>query len=206
MTITELYDKVYSTEETKTPDSFIPMFEENYILIENQDIRIDNGTYYAVMRLIADYAHNLRIKESYTKALPYLDRAIDLFENYDDFDKTKMNDIDFYRILRFDRGASNYYKKEYSKSQLDFEWLSTNNPDNDIYKNWISAIRFKKYDLVINILWYIIAGSVIISALINRKTFGFIYDLVLYLGVVALISAVIFEIIRYVNKRKINAA
>jgi hypothetical protein len=206
MTIKELYDKIYSTEETKTPDSFIPLFEENINLIESQDLKIDNDSYNAVMRITADYAHNLKIKEAYTKALPYLDRAIDLFENYNEFDKAKMNDVEFYRILRFDRGVSNYYKKDYSKSELDFLWLTRNNPDNDIYKAWISALRFRKYDLTIKILWYVIAGSVIFGAFVDRKTQGFIYDLILYSGVFALITALIFETIKYINKRKINAA
>jgi tetratricopeptide (TPR) repeat protein len=206
MTIKELYDKIYSTEETKTPDLFILLFEENINLIESQDLKIDNDSYNAVMRIIADYAHNLKIKEAYTKALPYLDRAIDLFENYNEFDKAKMNDVEFYRILRFDRGVSNYYKKDYSKSELDFLWLTKNNPDNDIFKAWISALRFRKYDLVIKILWYVIAASVVFGAIVDRKTNSFIYDLILYSGVFALIAALIFETIKYINKRKINAA
>jgi tetratricopeptide (TPR) repeat protein len=206
MTIIELYNKIYSTEETKTPDSFIPLFEENIDFIESQDIQTDNDSYNAVMRIIADYAHNLKIKEAYTKALPYLDRAIDLFENYKGFDKTKMNDVEFYRILRFDRGVSNYYKKDYSKSELDFLWLAKKNPDNDIYKAWISALRYRKYDLTIKILWYVIAVSVIFGAIVDRKTHSLIYDLILYSGVFALIAALIFETIKYINKRKINAA
>jgi hypothetical protein len=206
MTIKELYDKIYSTEETKTPDAFIPLFEENINLIESQDLQLDSDSYETVMRLTADYAHNLKIKEAYTKALPYLDRAIELFEDFKGFDKSKMNEVEFYRILRFDRGVSNYYKKDYFKSELDFSWLTKNNPDNDIYKAWISALRFRKYDLTIKILWYVIAASVICGAIVDRKTQGLIYDLILYSGVFALIAALVFETIKYINKRKINAA
>ena len=206
MTINELFDKVYSTDETKNPDTFIRLFEENIILIENQDLQIDNVTYNAVMRLTADYAHNLKMKESHTKALPYLDKAINLFENYSGFDKTKMNDVEFYRILRFDRGVSNYYKKNYSKSQLDFSWLIENNPENDAYKSWIFGLRYRKYDWVLNILWYIIAGSVILLSLIDRDSYRFAHDLIVYLGAFALVVAPILGIIKYLNKRKLNAA
>ena len=206
MRINELFDKVYSTDETKNPDTFIRMFEENIVLIENQVIQSDIETYNAVMRLTADYAHNLRIKESYTKALPYLDRAIDLFENYNGFDKSKMNEVEFYRTLRFDRGISNYYKKNYSKSQLDFSWLTENNPDNDVYKNWIFGLRSRKYDLILKILWYMIAGTVVLLALIDRDSHRIAHDLILYLGTLALIVAPILELIKYLNKRKLNAA
>jgi tetratricopeptide (TPR) repeat protein len=205
MTINELYEKVYSTEETKTADTFIHLFEENVTLIESQDIKKDDETYNAVMRLTADYAHDLRIKEAYSKALPYLDRAIELFENYNGFDKSKMNDVEFYQILRLDRGISNFYKRNYSLSKPDFLWLLKYNPDNEIYKSWISGLRFRKYDTTIKILWYVVGGSVLISALTDRKTLGFFFDLILYLGALALIATIVFEIVKYMNKRKINA-
>jgi hypothetical protein len=206
MTINELYDHVYSNTDTKKPDIFIKTFEDNLAIIENQEIHADNEIYNAVMRLTADYAHNLRIKEAYTKALPYLDRAIDLFENFPDFDNTKMNDVDFYRTLRFDRGISNYYKNHFSKSEKDFHWLVKHNPDNDIYKNWVFALHYRKYDLTIKILWYIVIGSVVFSALASRLNYNFINSLILCSGAIALIISIILEIIRYINKRKQNAA
>jgi len=206
MTIKEFYDHVYSNTDLNKPDIFIKTFEDNLALIENQEIHTDNEIYNAVMRLTADYAHSLRIKEAYTKSLPYLDRAIDLFENIPDFDNTKINDVDFYRTLRFDRGISNYYKKYFSKSEMDFYWLVKNNPDNDIYKNWVFALRYKKFDLTIKILWYIVAGSVVFSALASRLNYNLINSLILCSGIIALSISIILEIIRYINKRKQNAA
>lgn len=206
MTIYELYDKIYSTDETKTSDTFIHLFEENINLIESQDLQESSDSYNAVMRLTADYAHNLKTIEAYTKALPYLYRAIELFDNFMEFDQNKLNNVSLYKILRFDRGVSNYYTKNYAKSQLDFLWLIKNNPDNETFKNWIIAIRFIKYDRIIKILWYFTAGSVILINLVNRKTNSILYDWILYSGVFALITTLILETIKYVNKRKINAA
>lgn len=206
MTIIGLYDKVYSTEEAKNPDSYIRMFEENSKLIENQDILIDDESYNAVMRLTADYAHDLKIKESYAKALPYLDRAIELFENFNGFHKEKINNVEFYKILRFDRGVAHYELKNFNKSQVDFMWLKSNNPDHDVFKNWIYALRLRKYNILINILWLIAVGSAIIGTLVDRKMNSLIHDLILYSGTIAFITALIFETLKYITKRRLNAA
>jgi tetratricopeptide (TPR) repeat protein len=201
MTILEIYNKVYSTKETISLDGLIGLFEDNMALFENQ-IPYTDEEYNAVMRLTSDYAHNLKNKEAYSKSLPYLDKAIDLFDNYKGFDKSKMNDIEFYRILRFDRGVANYYLKNYLKSENDFTWLTKNNPDNDIFKNWIFSLRFRKYDQLLKILWYSIAASILFGTFIDKIKYPFIYNLILYLGALALIMAIVFEAIKQINKRK----
>ena len=201
MTIKEFYNSVYSNEQTKNPDAFISLIENNMELLENQNIQ-DVDIYYMVMRLTSDYANCLKSKESYSKALPYLDRAIILHENYEDIDESKLNEVEFYRILRFDRGVSNFYVKKYSKAQLDFEWLIRHNPDNDIYKSWIYGLKFRKYDFILKILFYIVIGAMLFVSFFDRKTNAFIYNLILYVGTIALIVALILESIKYINKRK----
>jgi len=201
MTIQEFYNSVYSNEQTKNPDVFISLIEKNMELLENQNIQ-DVELYYMVMRLTSDYANFLKSKESYSKALPYLDRAIILHENYEDIDESKLNEIEFYRILRFDRGVSNFYVKEYSKAQLDFEWLIRYNPDNDIYKSWICGLKSRKYDFTLKILFYIVIGAMLFVSFFDRKTNAFIHDLILYVGTIGLIVALILESIKYINKRK----
>jgi len=201
MTIKEFYNSVYSDEQTMNTDGFISLIESNIKLIENQDLQ-DIELYYMVTRLTSDYAICLKRKECYSKALPYLDRAIMLQENYEGMDEKKLNEEEFYRTLRLDRGISNFYVKKYSKAQLDFEWLIRHNPDNDIYKSWIYGLKSRKYDFALKILWYIVAGAIFFTTFVDRNINAFFHDFVLYVGALSLIVGVIFELIKYINKRK----
>lgn len=201
MTIKELYNKVYSTNETKTPEVFVQLYEKNKDIIDNQDTT-DDDSYEAVMRLTADYAHHLVIKESYKKALPYLEKAIDLFENFKGFDLSKMNKVSFYNILRFDRGRAYYYLKCYSKSNSDFFWLVTHNPDNDSYKNWLENIRLRKLNVLNSVLWYILAVLLILEIFIDKITYKTIHTFLLILSSFLLLSILVLEAIKYIRKRK----
>lgn len=201
MTIKELYNKVYTTDETKSSDQFIRLYEENKFLIENQEITEDEN-HEAVMRLTADFAHHLVTKESYLKALTYLDKAIVLFENYNGFDLSKMNDVAFYRILRFDRGVANFELRNYSKSHYDFKWLMKNNPDNETFRNWNNAIVYRKIQIQIRFLWYLLAGLLILEIFIDRTTFNILHTTVLILCSLSLLSILFLEAIKYKNKRK----
>jgi len=205
MTFKEIYDSIYSNEETKNPDSFIKHYEENITLIENHETDSEND-YYDVMRLTSDYAHNLTIKESYTKALPFLDKAVQLYENFSGFDNEKLLENNFYQLLRFDRASANYYLKNFSIAQSEFKWLNDTYPENDKFKLWMTHTKFRKHDSLLKILWYIIAGSVLATTFIEKESIGFLYDIVLYFGTIALVIAIALESIKYINKRKINAS
>ena len=114
-----------------------------------------------------------------------------------------MDEVEFYYIaLRFDRGISNFHKKNYRSSQLDFEWLIKQNPDNELYKSWLYGLKSRKYDFILKVLFYIVVGAMVFTTFVDRNTNAFIYDLILYAGALSLVVAVILEIIKYINKRK----
>ena len=104
--------------------------------------------------------------------------------------------FEFYRVLRFDRGVSNFHVKKYSKAQLDFEWLIRHNPDNDIYKSWIYGLKFRKYDFTLKILFYIVIGAMLFVSFFDRNTNVFIHNFILCVGTIALIVALILESIK----------
>ncbi len=204
MTIDELYDLIYTDETTKDSNRFLNIYEHNKNLVDNQIIDGDKEVHNKVMRLTADYAHHLTMKENYKKALPIIDKAIGLFQTYSDFKDTDLFKISFYETLVFDRVVVNYYLKNIKGAKNDLKTLTDKFPDNDKYKNWLNATKTYSTQTFINILWYIIVAVVLTTAIVERIDIGVFYDIILYIGAVALITVVLAEIMKVIRKRKIK--
>ncbi|WP_026897707.1 hypothetical protein [Daejeonella oryzae] len=85
-----LYDKTYSDNLTRDPKYFINLYEENKNLIEGADPSTANPDYDGILRLTSDYALSLSQYGSSRKAIPYLDKSIQLFKNSSVKDLTKV--------------------------------------------------------------------------------------------------------------------
>src|SRR5690606_4220184 len=130
---------IYTDETTKDTDRFLEIYEPNKNLVDSLKINNDKELHNKVMRLTADYAHHLTMRENYKKALPKLDKAIELFQTYPDFKDTDLFKLGFYETLVFDRAMANYYLKNLNDVKNDLKSLTAKFPDNDKYKNWLSA-------------------------------------------------------------------
>lgn len=204
MTVNELYDKIYTDESTKDSNTFLGIFDPNKEIVESAVINGNQDLHNKVMRLTADYAHHLTMRENYKKAIPQIDKAIELFQTYSDFKGSNLYEIGFYETLIFDRAMSNYYLKNFKASKQDLIILMDKFPDNDKYKNWMAATQTHSTQILINVLWYVIAAAALLTSFAEREDIGILYDLVLYLGGIALIVAVSAEILKTMNKRKIK--
>lgn len=112
-----LYNKIYSENLTRDPKHFINIYVENKNLIEGADPLTSNPDYDGIMRITADYALSLSHYGSSRIALPYLDKAIQLFKGSSIDDLTK---VSMYEILIWTRGMENYNQKKYSLATTDF--------------------------------------------------------------------------------------
>ena len=204
MTVNELYDKIYNDESTKDSNVFLDIFDPNKEILEKVVINGNQDLHNKVMRLTADYAHHLTMKENYNKAIPQLDKAVGLFETYSDFRDTDLYQIGFYETLIFDRAMSNYYLKNFKIAKQDLKVLTDKFPDNDKYKNWMAATKTHSIRKLINVLWYVIAAAVLLTSFVEREDIGDLYDIVLIIGGLALIGAVSAEIFKAINKKKIK--
>ncbi len=204
MTVNELYDKIYNDESTKDSNVFLNIFDPNKEILEKVVINGNQDLHNKVMRLTADYAHHLTMKENYSKAIPQIDKAVGLFQTYSDFKDTDLYKIGFYETLIFDRAMSNYYLKNFKAAKQDLKLLTDKFPDNDKYKNWMVASKTYSIQKLINALWYVIAAAALLTSFIEREDIGALYDIVLILGGLALIGAISAEIFKASNKKKIN--
>lgn len=145
-----LYHKIYSDQSTKDPKLFIDFYECNKNLIEGADSSTSNPDYDDIMRITSDYALSLSQYGSSRKAIPYLDKAIQLFKDSSLTDLTK---VYMYEILVWTRGVENYDRKKYSIAKSDFQYLVENYPENDKYKRWLLASRTIQLKKFVNYLW-----------------------------------------------------
>ncbi|HEX8548862.1 MAG TPA: hypothetical protein VF691_17990 [Cytophagaceae bacterium] len=144
MEIDEFFSQNYVSGSIKDREQFVEVYERLKEKIEFEAIERDPEKYNQVMRLTADYAHILVEKDSFNKAIPYLERAIHLMEGYTGFDQNKLWKVEFYTVLRFDRMVANYKLKNFDKAQADSVWLIKYFPENDQFQNWFNTIRRQK--------------------------------------------------------------
>ncbi len=148
--IETLCEKIYSENKNRVPKQFIDFYEENQNTIEGVDKTKANPDYDGIMRLTSDYALSLSNYGSSKKAIPYLDKSIELFE---DSSWNELVKIPMYEMLIWTRGVENYNNKNYGKATKDFRYLVKSYPDNEKYRNWLLASRTIKIKKWLNILW-----------------------------------------------------
>ncbi len=200
MEIDELYQQVYGGAPLKSKE-FIALYEQNKHLFENVPLSND-GLHNKVMRFVADYAHHLTALEYYAKALPEINKALEMVALVPDFKDKDLLEIDYYRMLVFDRAIANYYLKNFKASKKDLEELVRKYP-NERYKNWLSATKTYSMQQIITILWYIVAAVVLVTTFVEKESNILLYNSALYLGAVALIVALLLELVKYLNRKKL---
>jgi tetratricopeptide (TPR) repeat protein len=204
MTVNELYDKIYTDDTTSDPKVFLGFLESNREIVENVTINGNQDLHDKVMRLTADYAHYLTMNENYKKAIPIIDKAVELFQTYSDFKDTDLYKIGFYETLIFDRAIANYYLQNFEYAKQDLKALTDKFPDNDKYKNWLATTKTYSIQKLINVLWYVIAAVVLLTSFTGREDIGVLYDIILILGGLVLIGAISAEIFKATTKKKIK--
>lgn len=198
--IKDLYDKLYLNNIPGDAKHFIDLYEENKILIEGADSSTSNPDYNGIMRITSDYALALSQYGSSRKAIPYLDKAIQLFKDSSSKDLTK---VPMYEMLVWARGFENYNQKKYSLSVNDFQYLVDNYPENDKYKNWLSAsktIKVKKYS---NYLWLGVLICLVWETMVNKDDEKLKFNL-LIIATVLFVLAIVAEIFNFLVKAKIK--
>jgi tetratricopeptide (TPR) repeat protein len=198
--IKEIADDIYSKENTKSHRDLIDNFERHQKTIQTIDYKATVDSYDIYSQLIADYGIALAETQRYKKAIPSIDKALVLLENNKKFTTQTLPNVKFYETLIFNRGICNYYLDKFELARPDFELLVKLYPDNDNYPKWTNAIENKKWNRLKNILWYFVAGSVLIESFYNK--ISLIKDLTLGVGLLALLGAIILETLTYFRKRK----
>src|ERR1035437_1973629 len=114
--IKEIAEEIYSTDNTKTHKDLVQNIEKNLSLINTIDYNESEDIYDTYSQIIADYGLALAEIESYKKAIPEIEKALDLFKNNPKYTAENLKDVLFYEKLIFKVGVSNYYLDYFDKA------------------------------------------------------------------------------------------
>lgn len=196
----QIADDIYSKEKTTSHKDLVVNYEKYKDVLDKYDFAASQEKYDLFLQLLADYAIALSEIESYDKALPQIQKALDLFHTDKQFDPKKIYSIKFYELLIWNRGRSNYNLENYSLAKPDFESLTSQYPDNITYKKWLTATTNIKRNKIKNILWYFLAGSVLVESFLDKWIVA--KNTFLFIGLFSLIVVVGLEINMYLRKKK----
>jgi len=141
--IKEIADYIYDEENTQNPRDFVENYQKYQSALNSIDDFSQPETYDTYSRLVADYGIALTELKSYKKAIPVLNKALELFLKNKKITRDSLPKVQFYETLIFKRGFCYYHLDKYKMALSDFELLVELYPDNSIYPKWIFAIKNK---------------------------------------------------------------
>ena len=195
-----LYDKIYSENLIRDPKQFIDLYEENKYLLEGAETSKSNPDYDGIMRITSEYALSLSQYGSSRKAIPYLDKSIQLFKDssFDDLRK-----ISLYEMLVWTRGVENYNLRKYSLAAKDFQYLVYNYPDNDKYRNWLRASKTIKVKKFSNNIWVGVFICIVWESLLKKENTNLKLGLFIT-ACILFVSAIVLEVFSFLVKAKLK--
>ena len=198
--IETLYGKTYSDNGRKDPKFYIDNYESNRTLIEGSESTILNPDFDGILRLTSDYALSLSNYGSSRKALPYLDKSIDLFHKSS---IKELNEVPIYEMLRLTRGIENYNFKNIKSATTDFEYLVKFYPDNDRYRDWLLAAKTYKQKIYLKTVWGITLFCLVFLSL-SEKEEQSLRQILLWSVVACATVGALLELNRYFIKKEIK--
>lgn len=196
--IDEIYDLIYNDSSTKESKSFIRIVEPHLEIIEQNYSDSDYEKYFKSTRLLSDYSIQLANDGYLKKALPYIEKSIQRFENDMKLKGRNIFEEPMYEALIWNRGMINFNLQKKKNAEIDFLILTENFPENDKYNNWLKACSDRKYVIVEWTFAGIAVVSIFFSFLLNPS--DGIFDKIAVFGILfGLIGGLTVSYIR--NKR-----
>jgi len=197
--IKDFHDYIYNKLKPSSPKVYIDVYEKNKTLIESSDFSISNPDFVELTSITSDYAMALSEYGNSTKAMPYLAKSINLFEEkYDE-----LKNMSMYEMLKWYRGVENYNLKKYSLASKDFQFLVDTYPENDKYRNWLLAsktINLRKY---LNYFWSCEFVCIFWYTLISKENFV-LKQILIVVAIVLIVVAIFGEIMVALMKASIK--
>lgn len=137
-------------------------------VIDHDIVYNNDETYLFTTMIISVYAEILFNKDRYTKALPFLDKAISLQVNNSGFEDINLSS-DWYIALVFHRGIANSRKFNIGKAKEDFTWLTEYDPANEKYRMWLMSLKNRQLDLLGNVLAFILIAAICADIFLSRE-------------------------------------
>ena len=112
--------------------------------MESININKDELHYNAKLRLVSEYGMSLFASGQDTQAVKVLSKAISMFENTPNQNKSDLKNISYFEHLLWSYAVSLFETKDLNDSIKQFERLVDYKPENDKYRNLLKDLKGQK--------------------------------------------------------------
>lgn len=153
ITIDQLYDLIYKDESTKEPAVFLKVIEPYKFFLSNFEFS-NYDERYKVTRLISDIAIMKCTVGETRYALPYLYKAVSLFEEDEKLLNKDLLDETLYAALIHKRGEALFKMKKYNAALKDFKRLKEKFPESRNIREWYNQCKQSRLNYL---EWFLLA-------------------------------------------------
>jgi CRISPR/Cas system-associated endonuclease Cas3-HD len=137
--------------------------------------------------------------EEFSKAMPFLDKAVNVLEGYSDRTNSDLVGMLYYKTLRLDRAIAYISLKRYKQAEKGLEWLSSTYPDDGTVKVWLAELKNNKLKKLQKVLLAVMAVALLFSFTVVD---GGIYDHILTTVIaIGLVGSFAVDLIKRKNKK-----
>ena len=135
--LNELYNTIYQNDENQQPLSFLSLVDPIIDSILTTDL---SGTidFPKATKLLTDYGIHLANTGKFARAIIYLNKAAQLFENDKRTKGKSITQTPLYETILLYRGVAFYNTRKYKSARTDLKRLALAFPQQLKYKNWFN--------------------------------------------------------------------
>jgi len=135
--LNELYNTIYQNEENQQPLQFISLVDPKIDSIIATDLS-STLDFTKATKLLSDYGIHLANTGKFKRAIIYLNKAAELFENDKKTKGKSITQTPLYETILLYRGVAYYNTRTYKSARTDLKRLAVTFPNNFKYKNWFN--------------------------------------------------------------------
>jgi tetratricopeptide (TPR) repeat protein len=204
-----IIEKVYGNfvlTTMESPDTAINFFNENIVVFNNIERFETKEDLINFEHMFWFYSSALFERGRYNDTIDIVLKFLPIIEiGIEEFEIDKSSDKHYKRII-YEKARASYNLNDYNAAFNDFKELSSYEPNNDRYKNWLSSSNNGKQQRIINALC--IFGTIgLITDVVGGKSIPkeprvFIISISLIFLIIALVMQIIIS--RNKRRRKSN--
>ncbi len=183
---------LYGEKDIKTREDLINSFDNHQSTIDTFNYSSTPELSNSYLRLLSEYALSLSVLDKDKKAIPFLDKALLLYErNY----SKELFQTETYEFLLWHRGKCNFNLKHFDIAKADFDVLVKHYPDNAIYQKWVDEFANIKLSRLINVFYFLLFISLICSFFKNNLLLHNVsfYLLFVFGGIIIVTESILYK-------------
>ena len=199
----EVLKKEFNEVSSSDNSAFVRFFENNLPSIEKINTESDEAHYNTKLRLTCEYGISLSGSGQHRKAVDVLCKAIAMFEEAPNQDKSKLRNSNYFEHLLWSNVISLYETEALNEPIELLERLVEYKPENDKYCSWLKALKGKKIAKWNKPLWILLFLWLIGELTFFERFNSLLQFNLLIIGGFLLLFVVGFEFYLYfIKKRK----